>query len=399
MTNSAPIPGHVTADRVFDFDMYLDPRITNDLHRDFFNLHKNAPDLYYTPHHGGHWVTTRYDLIEKMVQNPEVFSAREMQFPRIENPPLLIPLNLDPPENIPYRQLLMPFFSPKNVKTMEGKIRHWAKKIVDEVAPRGECDFLYDVSKVFPVSIFMEFMGMPLEKLREFRELAERFFKAHTQEEFHELSGLIIGSMTEVIEQKQRQPDEGLISYMLASEIEGRKLRLDEIQNMCYLLFLGGMDTVTNVTGFAYRELALRPDIQQRLADDLSLAGRFVEESLRCFGVVNTPRLINKDFEIDGVQLKAGEMMLCCLPMAGRDLDHNANGNHFDLDREKPDYLTFSKGPHLCVGHFLARAEMRILTEEWVKQIPRFEAVPGVDHGCRLGTVMGIDSLPLHWQR
>ncbi|GAB3378335.1 cytochrome P450 [Spongiibacter taiwanensis] len=397
MQQSLSRPAHVPEHLFFDFDMYADGRISEEVHRDFKLFHQDLPDLYYTPHHGGHWVTTSYDLISQMVQNPAVFSAREMQFPRIENPPLFIPLNLDPPENIPYRQLLMPFFSPRNVRQMEDNVRRWAAEIVDQVADKGECDFMYDVAKVFPVSIFMEFMGMPLARLREFRELAEAFFKAHTQEEFHQLTEQIVGMLTEVIEQKRREPDDKLISYLLGQKIEGRALRLDEIQNMCYLLFLGGMDTVTNVTGFAYRQLAQDKALQARLEKEPECIGNFVEESLRCFGVVNTPRLIVQDIEIGGASLKAGEMILCCLPMAGRDERHNSDPLTFNIDREKFEYLTFSKGPHLCVGHFLARAEIRILTEEWFKRVPAFELVPAADHGCRLGTVMGIDSLPLQW--
>jgi cytochrome P450 len=71
--------------------------------------------------------------------------------------------------------------------------------------------------------------------------------------------------------------------------------------------------------------------------------------------------------------------------------------NAFDLDRKKHGAPDFSSGPHLCVGHVLGRAELRILTEEWVKRVPAFEATPGERHGFRMGTVMALETLPLRW--
>ncbi len=71
--------------------------------------------------------------------------------------------------------------------------------------------------------------------------------------------------------------------------------------------------------------------------------------------------------------------------------------NLFDLDRKKTAHLTFSCGPHLCIGHVLGRAKLRVLTEEWVKRIPAFSPVAGERHAFRIGTVMALDSLPLQW--
>jgi cytochrome P450 len=68
----------------------------------------------------------------------------------------------------------------------------------------------------------------------------------------------------------------------LQADINGRPITLEELQNMCFLLFLGGMDTVTNVTGFAYHQLAISPGLQERLASDPAAIPKFVDEALRC---------------------------------------------------------------------------------------------------------------------
>ncbi|MFV0278600.1 MAG: cytochrome P450 [Parahaliea sp.] len=391
-------PAHVSKDAVFDFNFYGDELFGEKLHESLEKLHERAPDVFWTPRNGGHWVVTRFAQIAEVVLDTENFSAREQQIPRLKNPPTFIPLSLDPPDNVPYRQALMPVFAPKSIRIMEDKIRFWARHILDGVMNRGECDFIRDVSEPFPISIFMELMGMDVERLREFRDLAEYFFAVQNQPaEFERVSGEIVGLMTEYIEQKRSSPDEGLISHLVHTDVGGRKLRLDELQNMCFLLCLGGMHTVTNLTGFAYQHLATQPALQQRLVEDATLIPAFVEESVRMFGVIHTPRIVARDCEKFGMEFRAGEMVLCMLPLAGRDERVTEHPGVFNIDRPKHDHLTFSRGPHLCIGHFLARTEIRILTEEWLKRIPRFALKPGPSPVYTLSTGNGLKALPLVW--
>ncbi|MET0984037.1 MAG: cytochrome P450 [Steroidobacteraceae bacterium] len=397
MAAAFELPAHVPPERVFDFDIYADPRIGDEVQASYAAAFKDAPDIFYTPRNGGHWMVRRMEAISAIVQDPEHFSAREMQIPRVPDPPYMIPLNVDPPTNLPYRQALMPMLAPRAIRDMEPKIRAWAIRIIEDVAGRGECDFIRDVSSVFPVSIFMELMGMPLERLREFRHLADSFFNAHDPDGVSTMSAQILAVLGEHIEYCRANPANNLVSHLITTNVDGRKLTTDEILAMCFVLFLGGMDTVTNVSGFSYRHLAQDPVLQQRLKSDPSLIPKFVEEGLRCFSVINTPRLVAKDCERLGVRFKAGEMVLCMLTVAGLDDQANSDPVRFDIDREQGKHLTFSRGPHLCVGNILARAEIRILTEEWCQRIGEFSLRPGSRHGFRIGTVTAIESLPLQW--
>ena len=396
MSEATQIPSRIPEELVFDFDIYRDERVTEDVQQSFKFLHEQAPDIFWTPRNGGHWVVTRSDKIREIVMDPEHFSASKMQIPKVEGAPVMIPLNLDPPANLPYRQALMPIFAPKAVKELEDKVRVWAEKIVDEATAGNSCDFVEDVSSLFPVSVFMELMGMPLERLREFRDIADGFFKAQGEEVLQQ--SIVINTMLmELINDKKLNPDSGLISHLLKQEIDGRPITDDEVLNMCFVLFLGGMDTVTNVSAFTFRELAKRPELQARLADNPDDIPKFVEEGIRCFGVINTPRVVVADFEKFGVPFGGGDMLVNLLPLAGRDDRKNDDPDSFDIDREKKDYLTFSSGPHLCVGHFLARMEIRMLVEEWLKRVPAFRLKENVSHDFRLGTVIAILTVPLEW--
>lgn len=395
---TAALPDHVPPHLVFDFDIYADPRIGQDVQGTYAAALAEAPDIFWTTKNGGHWIIKSFDNITKIVTDPEHFSVREMQIPRIENPPFFIPLSLDPPENLPYRRAMMPMFGPVAIKALEARIQHWAEKFVTAVAEKGHCDFQTEVSKVYPVSVFMELMGMDLARLHDFRKLAEEFFHfGNNGEETERVSGLILAEMKSLIDTKRAQPDDKLVSHFLEVDIDGRKMTEDEILAMCFILFLGGMDTVTNVTGFAYQQLAQMPDVQARLAADPSLIGAFADESIRLYGVVASPRLVVKDKDIGDATFRPGDMVLNILCLGSRDPSKFDRPNAFDLDRKRAAHLTFSSGPHLCIGHVLGRAELRILTEEWVKRIPAFTATANTEHPFRLGTVMALESLPLEW--
>jgi cytochrome P450 len=395
--SSAAIPPHVRPEQVFEFDIYGDPRITDDVQGSYAEVLRGAPDIFWTPANGGHWMVQRTDLISDIVKCSEIFSAREMQIPRVPDPPYMIPLSVDPPANLPYRAALMPKFSPRAVAGMEPRMRQWAVSLIEEVADKGECDFIRDISSRFPVSVFMELMGLPLERLRDFRTLADAYFNARTNEEIAAMSGQILGIFTDLMDLREKELRDDLITHLLGVQVEGRPITRDEILAMCFVLFLGGMDTVTNVTGFTYRRLAEDPELQERLVAEPAIIPAFVEEGIRLHGVICTPRLVVQDAVRHGVSFRKGDMVLNILSQSGRDLRINPEPDRFDVDRPERTHLTFSTGPHLCLGHILARAEMRILTEEWVKRIPRFRLKPGVRHGFRIGTVHAIESLPIAW--
>src|SRR5882762_8579200 len=147
-------PPHVSPSRVVDFDVFADADLLGDLHSAYVRLQERTPEVFYTPAHGGHWVVTRHEDIQSIALDPDHFSSAESSIPRIPNPIKLIPVNLDPPDNIPYRQLLMPYFSPKAIAGMSENIRKHARGIVASVAGKGECNFVDEVAARFPAIAF-----------------------------------------------------------------------------------------------------------------------------------------------------------------------------------------------------------------------------------------------------
>jgi cytochrome P450 len=99
------------------------------------------------------------------------------------------------------------------------------------------------------------------------------------------------------------------------------------------------------------------------------------------------------------VPFREGDMVLNLLPVGSRDDRRFEQPNLLDIDRPRAQHITFSTGPHLCVGHALGRAEIRILTEVWFQRIARFQLVPDAPRHFRTGTVMALETLPISWTR
>jgi cytochrome P450 len=398
-TRGAIVPAHVPPELVFDFDIYADPRIGDDVQGSYAAALQGAPDICFTPANGGHWIFRRMADISEVLADPEHFSAREATIPRIASPPVLIPFNLDPPDHFPFRQALMPWFSPGAVERLEPRIRHWARALIAEVRGAGKCDFIADVAGKFPVSVFMEFMGMPACRLQEFRGLVDDYFSCVAGEDYVRVTSRIHDLMSELIEIRRREPRDDLLSALSSMQVAGRPLTGDEMLSICHVLFLGGMDTVTNVLGFAWRRLAADPALQARLRAEAHAIPRFVNEVVRCFGTANSVRIVRRDCERFGIRFREGDMVFSALPLAGRDDRVNPEPDRFDLDRQHSgrSHLTFSGGVHLCLGHILARAELRIFVEEWVREVPAFGLQPGGRTGFRMGLVHAIEALPIGW--
>lgn len=391
------IPAYVPENRVFPFDIYRDDRLTGDLHEALQTLHRDAPDIFWTTENGGHWVATRFDTMQKVLMDHDSFSAAGNQAPNIPESMPMIPLNIDPPAHNYYRSILMRHFGPASIKKMEPRVQYWARTLVEAVADKGHCEFMDEVASLFPVSIFMEMMGLPLERLREYRALVVEYFGPCTPERYMELQNEITRQMREILDARQTDPRDDLATKLQIDEIDGRRMTMAELESLTNLLFQAGMDTVANFAGFFFRYLGNRPELQREMRENPDRLMQYIDEGFRMLGVVNNARRARHDLTIDGVEMHEGDIVMCMLPLGGMDDRKNADPQAFRADRRGRDHMLFSKGVHLCIGHTLARAEMKMLMTEWFRQIPEFRIADGYEPHFRAGQVMGIDALPLEW--
>ena len=389
------IPAHVPADRVYAFDIFDDPRLKPDLHLGYKQLHAEAPDIFYTPLNGGHWVVTRHAAITDITRDTAVFSSRNQEIPRTDQNTRMIPLTLDPPEHTPYRQIFMQLFAPSTMVALEPHIRDWTNRLIDRIIDDGECDFVRSISSALPVSVFMQMMGLPLDRLEEFREWVDGAFKTKDTQERMELYGKIVGFMTRLIHARMEKREDDIISRLLDAEVDGRQVSFEEVQAMCLLLFIAGLDTVVNAMSFGARHLVNDPVLQERFRTDPTVIVTAVEEVLRRYAFTNTCRIVARDADYGGIRFKQGDMVFLALAVAGLDERTTPDPMRFDADRKGLAHKTFGGGPHQCAGRHLARIELRILFEELAKRTVNLRLKPGATPTYRAGFVMAVETLPV----
>lgn len=393
------IPAHVDPAHVVDFDMFHDHRFNEPggPHAALARLADEAGrGVLWTPHNGGHWLINDHELLFEAVRNPGLFSSTAMTIPPMpaELEPKLIPLFTDPPEHGPYRVPLMRAFAPGRILAMEASIRAFAAELIEAVADKERFDFFDAIAEPMPVVIFMKLMGMPLDRLHEFRgwmvdmvsDSDEARAGAHRN---------VHAMMKPLIEARQIERGDDLISWLLDSDIDGRPISYDETQAYCLLLFAAGLDTVANSLGFGMNHLASDLALQERLRAEPEMIPEAVEEFLRMFAVATVARTVTRDAEFGGVRLRQGERVMLMIPAANFDPKVFPDAERFDLDRENKAHISFNSGPHRCVGSHLARLELRLFYEEWFKRMPNVRLDPDRPAEYRMGPTLAVHKLPL----
>ncbi len=382
------------------FDIYQEPSIKVDVHDAFLDLKEKAPPLFWTPENGGHWVCLDSDLMLELLRKPNIFSNENFSIPHIENIPNTIPLSLDPPEHRPYRQMMRPFFEKKAIAPLEACIQEWADRLIGAAKDDGGCEFIDAVGSRFPVSVFMEMLGLPINRFEEFRTLVSNHFNHAGTAEQAQYSQQIVAMMAEFVKARQAEPKDDMMSYIIESDIDGRKLSFEELLSIAHLLFLAGLDTVVNGLSFAMKHIAGDSGLQQRILDDSDCIPDVTEELLRRYSFVNLPRMITEDVELGGYKLSKGEKIICPLAMIGWQENLNDNPMDVSIDRKAYRHGAFGSGIHTCIGLHLARMELNIFYATWFREIGKFQLDQDKPKGkMRGGVVWAIEELWLRWDR
>lgn len=383
---------------VFEFDYIADPGLLADCHDRYWELKETAPPVFWTSAHGGHWVCNTGSSVQHVVRHPEIFSSRFLSIPPNPDQPRMIPESLDPPDHRPYRQLLRPFFESKAIAPLETRVTEWTDDLLGAVATTGECEFVGAVASRLPVAVFMELFGFPMDKFDEFRKLVVDFFASRASvEERQAYAFQIMAHLGQLIQDRTAEPRDDMISKIIASDFEGRKLAFDELMSIGFLMFLAGLDTVTNAMSFGMRHLAHDEKLRQRVIDDPAQIPNMVEELLRRYAFVATPRYVVQDTELEGARLKAGDCILAPLPLVGWDEALTEDPKTVSLERQFYRHAAFGSGIHTCLGLHLARMELIIFYRAWFARIGHFRQIERGDETCRGGSVMALEHLHLAW--
>lgn len=392
-------PVHVPEDRVVMFDIYNPPKVAEDYHGAWTRLQREDASLVWTPYNGGHWIATRAHEIEQVLSDHRRFSTRVFIVPKdIGEIHKIIPNTLDPPLHRPFRKLLNNVLSPKAINPLEGKVRQTAIDLVEDIRPRGECEFLADFAENLPIRIFMNMCDLPMEDVPQLKFWMDQLVKPNPIMPYEEVFPLFQQYFDAIAAGRIGGTGDDAITDIVNREVDGREQTRTEMVNLLTVFLMGGLDTVYNFLAFSFRFLAENPTHRRQLVDNPALIGPAVNELLRRFPLVSTAREVREDIVFDGVMLKKGEMVVPPTQLHGLDDRINPDPMTVDFHRKGVDHATFGRGDHVCPGAHLGRMEARIALTEWLKRIPDFSIKPGADTKYQGGIIGSVSSLPLIWE-
>jgi cytochrome P450 len=370
-------------------------------------LRESSP-VFFNTFAQGYWVFTRHDAVRDIYKTPELFSSESITPWQPDPIYRFVPTQIDAPDHIKYRRIVNPWFSPRAVDAAEDRMRALCRRLVEDVAPAGGCEFATGFALRFPTEAFLSMAGVDPADADLFVPWVEDFFggfsgdPAGLEPMAKALEGIREYWVAALAERRgETSPREGdLASHLLHSTFDDRPLTDAELLDMLTVLVLAGLDTTRATLGYLFQHLAAHPEHRRQLVDDPALIPSAVEEALRFYTIIfGDGRKVTRDAEFHGVQLKQGDMVYALVSGANRDPRAYERADEFVIDRKRNHHMGFANGPHRCLGAHLARRELQLAVEEWLRVIPDFHVATDAELRERGGgAMMTLTSLPLAWE-
>ncbi len=337
---------------------------------------------------GAYYLTRREDVLAALCQ-ANLFSAHLALQPPGSPVPVL-PSAFDPPEHTRYRKILQPYFSPHALDKSRPVMKRHAVDMIAALAARGECEVMATFARLYPYQVFMDLYGLPLEDRD--RVIAWKDAAVDGKPEGYEL----LTYFTEAIRQRRQNPGSDMLSEIMTGPGDLTDL---ELLGMSHLLILSGLDTVAAAIGFSLFELARRPQLRNDLRRDPEQTKVFVEEIVRLEPAAPLAARVTTDFvKVGGMTLPPGTPVRLCTAAINRDGSDEISTDDLVMDGKVHRHWGFGGGPHRCIGSHLARIELAIVIDEWLRQIPDFQLPQGYTPEIKFPSKsFALKSLPLSW--
>lgn len=391
-------PAHVPGELVVDANIYALEGGESDPQAAWKALDvAGGPGLVWTPRNGGHWIATSADAVWELFANTQQLSARNLSVPPIDSPIKFIPNESDEPEHSHYRKIVLPFVGPRQVRQLGEEVRGLAISLLEGFVGSGRCEFMSDFARHLPMRIFLSLVDLPETDRERLVEVADRGVRGKTVEERTKAHGEMMGYLQGWIDQRRERPGEDLLSKIVHGMVGDRPMTPEEIMGEAADVMFGGLDTVASMMGFLMRFLGTHPEHYKALVENPGKLPFAVEEMLRRHGVANVARRVIADISIGDVTMRTGDMVVVPSCLHGLDERSWSDPLNVDFDRPRRTHATFGNGVHTCPGAGLARSEITIMLEEWIKRIPAFSLDPAHPPVTATGSVNGVITLHLVW--
>ncbi|MBC9880048.1 cytochrome P450 [Bradyrhizobium sp. INPA01-394B] len=357
-----------------DFD-HLDPRWIEDPFPIWAELRSSCP-VAHTDRFQGVYLPTRYKDIREIAYHTEAFSSRRVQV-RATPPPVKSPappITSDPPHHRLARMVLLLPFTPAAIDKLIPGTRAICNELIDRFAGKNQCDAALDYAQHIPVLVIARMLGLPADQGEKFRDWVHGLVEAAVLDDEAMVGTLeeMTAYFLEQVQRRRKTPSEDLISYLVAARVDVQPLTDNHILGTLRLLLIAGIDTTWSGIGACLWHLARTPEDRRRLASDPALMPTAIEELLRAYSPVTMARMVTKDTVVEGCPYKAGQMVLLSFPAANRDPAMFPDADKVIIDRKENRHAAFGLGIHRCIGSNLARMELTVAVEEFLKRVPEF---------------------------
>jgi len=394
-----------------DVDL-LDPDVFKEgRHHAVFQLLRREDPVHWhdEPDGPGFWNVTRHADLITVNRDHEVFSSAEkgISIPDIEGDGEMVRemmLYMDPPRHTRYRLLVNKGFTPRMIGLLETGLRTKARMIVDQVADRGECDFVIDIASELPLQAIAELMGVPQEDRHKLFDWTNRMigiddpeFEGDRDTAFIAATELYMYANALAAE-KREDPRDDIISRLLGAEIEGDRLSETEFDMFFMLLSVAGNETTRNATAHGMKALLDNPDQFEKLKANRELLPSAIEEILRwATPVLHFRRTALRDYELGGRTIERGDKVVIWHISANRDETVFDEPFRFDIERSPNEHIAFGGGgPHFCLGANLARMELALIFTEILDRLPDMQAAGPTEY-LRSNFIGGIKHMPVRF--
>ncbi len=354
--------------------------------------------------YGGSWLPTRYADVVAAARDWETFTSSRgvsvVRVPQNEESPLAVggapPITADPPLHSWTRKLLLPAMSPQAVESYEPRTRALCRRLLEGFRGRGRADAAADYAQQIPVRIIGFLLGVPEERSDEFVGWVRSILEfANDLPRRQKAIDELVAFLRDQIEERRADPGDDLLSLFLATEVDGEPMPEELIIGEAALTLVAGTDTTWSAIGSSLLHLATHPGDRRRMVSDPEVWPLAIEEFLRFYSPVTMARIATRDAEVGGCPVAAGDRVLMAFPAANRDEEVFERADEFIIDRARNRHLAFGVGIHRCAGSNLARMELTVALEEWLRAIPEFELEDPGRVTWAGGQVRGPRSVPV----
>jgi cytochrome P450 len=410
--NSRPVTPKT--DKALSLYHLLDPEVLANPYPLYHRL-RNEDPVHWDPFLHA-WVVTRYADVINVLHH---FSADRTPTPEQLSSMGLAALNpiaevmvrqmlfLDPPNHTRLRALASAAFTVRRVERLRSHIQEIMDDLLDAVAANGRMDLIADFASPAPAIVTAELLGVPVADHQQLKEWSADFAEMlgnfqHNPDRFPRILRSVENMCSyfrSAMQEQRITPRDGMVSAMMAADVDGAKLTEDEIIANLIVTMVGGQETTTNLIGNGMLTLLRNPAVMERLRADSSLMPSAVEELLRYESPSqHTARLAPEDVEMGGKPIRKRQAVIAVMGAANRDPERFPEPDRLDIDRKDNRHVAFGWAAHFCFGAALARMEGQIAFETILRRLPglTLDASIPLEWRHNLG-LRGLTQLPIRF--